>query len=284
MSIDLLGPPGGSAWRRRCFRALFSPTSFVERFVALLTILAICASVGIAMAETMPQLTPERRGLLSRIQIGLGLVFVTEYALRFWCIVEDPRFAARGGRLRYLLTPLALIDLLAIVPLLLPTALGDEWIVLRTMRILRIASILRVGRYSVAMQTFGTVIASRRGELGALLLVAAVLLILAASLMHMVEGRVQPEKFGSIPASLWWSIITLTTIGYGDVYPITTGGKVLGGFIALLGIGLVAVPTGIIAGGFQEAYLARRRRARHEGDRSVVCPHCGERIEREQLR
>lgn len=134
---------------------------------------------------------------------------------------------------------------------------------LRLLRLLRLVRLAKLGRYSLAIGAIGDALRDRRYELGASVAIAIVLLLVTSSLLYVVEGEVQPETFGSIPRAMWWSIATLTTVGYGDVVPITALGRTLAGATALLGIGLVALPTGILAAAFSDA-LARRRAARTE--------------------
>ena len=198
-------------------------------------------------------------------------VFTVEYLLRVWSATADPRYAHPvTGRLRFMLTPGALVDLVAIVPAYLPTALDLRFA--RIVRLGRMMRILKIGRYSRPIRTFGRVFHARRDDLalvGALLLV---LLVLSSSAMYFLENRAQPEAFSSIPASMWWAVSTLTTVGYGDIYPVTPLGKVVGSFLALFGIGFFALPAGILAGAF-----ARELRQQKTED-ATACPHCGKAI------
>jgi voltage-gated potassium channel len=162
------------------------------------------------------------------------LAFGVEYALRLWACTADPRYARPVvGRLRFALRPLQLIDLLALLPAVLFFLPGvPDLRFVRAVRLLRILRVLKLGRYSDAVALLGRVLSQRRAELAVTGLVLVVLLVVAASALHFAEADAQPEKFGSIPDSLWWAVITLTTIGYGDVYPVTPLGKVFGGLIA----------------------------------------------------
>ena len=144
---------------------------------------------------------------------------------------------------------------------------------LRSFRALRlVARAARLTRYSPGMQTMAAAIAARKHELYTVVAVLAVMLVLAASLMYFAEREAQPEKFASIPEAMWWSIITLTTVGYGDVAPVTALGRVIAGCIAILGIGIFALPAGILGASFLEQ-IERRR-----GPTIRICPHCGEEI------
>jgi len=143
---------------------------------------------------------------------------------------------------------------------------------LRAIRLFRLFRVFKISRYSKTLRTLINVFNIVKEELALTLFVVIVLLIFASSAIYYAEHDAQPENFPSIPASMWWAIVTLTTVGYGDVYPVTPVGKVLAGFIALLGIGLVALPAGIIASGFEEEIRRQRR------GKTVVCPKCGHKI------
>jgi voltage-gated potassium channel len=247
-----------------------------ERAVGWLIVAAIAVSVAMAVVGSVPDIPWSLRRMMGRLQFGIGLVFAFEYVVRVWVAPEMRRF--RGSvapRLRYVVTPMALIDLWTVVAMLLP-ALSDAWTLLRLARVLLLVAVLRFGRYSVALRTFAMVFRHRRVELAAYLLVVLVLLVLSSGLMYALEGQVQPGRFGTLPETLWWSVITLTTIGYGDSSPVTPVGRLVGGFIALLGLGVVTIPAGILASGFQEAYRERRAARLRPLTGAPRCPHCGQ--------
>jgi voltage-gated potassium channel len=228
----------------------------------------IAVNVLAVIAESMVGVRARYGGVLSGIEVVSVAIFSIEYLGRLWSAVEDRRFRAPvGGRLRWAVTPLALVDLAAVLPFFL-AFVGLDLRVLRALRLMRIFRIAKAARYVTAISLLASVFRSRRGELALTLAAVGLLLLLAASLMYFIEGAVQPDAFSSIPATLWWAVATLTTVGYGDVYPITAPGRVLGAAVAILGIGLFALPTAILGSGFVEA-LERRRGA-------PVCPHCGE--------
>ena len=203
--------------------------------------------------------------------ISVG-VFSVEYAARIWACTADPRYRQPIiGRLRYVSGFDGLVDLLAILPFYITLALPAAAIdlrILRVLRLLRFARVLKLGRYSDSLGRMKRVIGARRGDLGVALGAVGVVLILASSAIYYVEVDTQPEVFTSIPAAMWWGISALTTVGYGDITPVTPLGKFLGGIIQLLGIAIFALPAGIIAAGYEEE---SRRNAAGPG----ICKSCG---------
>ncbi len=248
--------------------------------LAVLIVLNVLA----VMLETVESLDQTYHGFFIAFEIFSVIVFTIEYVLRIWCCTVDPEFAHPvKGRLRYATRPLAIIDLVAILPSLLPFIWVDLRFV-RVLRLLRLLRVLKLGHYSDAVTLLGNVLKSRSADLAVMLIVLGMLLVLSSGAMYYAENAAQPETFSSIPASMWWAVITLTTIGYGDAYPVTTIGKIIGGVIAVMGIGIVALPTAIIATGFAEE-VQRRRQTKPGGGgenpatSATTCPHCGKTIE-----
>lgn len=196
------------------------------------------------------------------------IIFTIEYILRL--ITADfkyPQYNALKSTIKYAKTPMALIDLLAILPFYLEIVFVDLRF-LRLFRLTRLNRFLRVikfNRYTNSMKLLWVVIKKKKEELILTIFITSLMLLVASSIMYELENIKQPDKFSNIIESLWWAIATLTTVGYGDVYPETGSGKVLSGIIALLGIGLVALPTGIISSSFMEEFNNR-------GDKNVVNP------------
>jgi voltage-gated potassium channel len=149
------------------------------------------------------------------------------------------------------------MDFLAIAPAILALA-GSETFVLRLFRLIRIVRLARLGRFSTAMQYMGEAMRSRSYELGLTIGIALLLVIFSATLLYLIEGEAQPTTFGSIPRAMWWAVVTLTTVGYGDAYPLSPLGKIIAGITALSGIGLIAMPTGILAAAFSDAVQKRK--------------------------
>ncbi|MBE9184274.1 ion transporter [Microcoleus sp. LEGE 07076] len=230
--------------------------SLVDDFVITFLILI---NVAAFIASTSPSFSREYQSILENIEIFSSLVFTIEYALRLWVCTIDRRYShPLLGRLRYALTPLALIDLVSILPfyalLLFPTLSFINLISL-----LRLLRLLKMSRYSDSVRTLGAVLYAKKEELLATAFAVFILLIFASSIMYFVESEAHPEAFASIPDAMWWGVVTLTTVGYGDIYPITPLGKFLGAILAFLGIGIFAVPAGIIASGFSEEVQRKKQ-------------------------
>jgi voltage-gated potassium channel len=236
------------------------------------------------------------------------VIFTIEYVLRVWSAVE----AADGhlahpvwGRLRYVVTPLALIDLAALGAFYLP--IFGAGLDLRWLRALRVVGILKFTRYSHALITAGDVARAERGGLLAAAFVFAVVLVLASTGIYAFEHQAQPEKFANVPMAMYWGVVTLTTLGYGDVVPITWGGRVFAMVVAFAGIAMVAFPSAILASGFIRQLrlhsheirgpgieFERRRLKLTEDDMArivgaalreaalQVCPNCGEPLDHTQ--
>lgn len=194
------------------------------------------------------------------------LIFSVEYVLRVWSIVESERFSRPiTGRLRFMATPMALVDLLAIAPFYLPMV-GVDLRVLRVLRLFRLLRILKLARYTQALQLIRNTLVSQKEELITTLSCGAALMLIASTLMYYAERGAQPESFGSIPQAMWWAVVTLTTVGYGDIYPVTPIGRTLGAIISVLGIGVVALPTALLGAGFVEQIKAQRSQAQRTDD------------------
>jgi len=198
------------------------------------------------------------------------IVFSVEYVARIWSCVEKPIYERPvSGRLRFFITPLALVDLLAILPFYLPFT-GVDLRFLRILRMMRIFRVAKLGRYSQSLQILHRIVTAKKEQLLCTLFILLLLVIIAASMLYYAENDVQPEVFSSIPTAMWWAVSTLTTVGYGDVYPVTGLGKLMASVIAVLGIGMFALPTGIVGAGFVEETDRGRKPAK--------CPHCGKEI------
>ena len=234
----------------------------LSRIVDVLLIGLISLNVLSVILETLPYLQHKYQFFFQSFEVISVIIFSIEYLCRVWCSVEnsDKNYAhPLWGRLRYMLTPMALIDLIVILPLYLSLFITVD---LRFMRVLRLLRIFRLTRYSSSMSLLIQVLTDEAKSIGAALFVLCMLIIMSSSLIYLAEHQSQPEAFSSIPAAMWWAIITMTSVGYGDVIPITAMGKILASVISIISVGLVALPAGILASGYSEAI--RQRRAHYE--------------------
>ncbi len=226
------------------------PGDWEGRWFDRFMIVLILANVAAVILETVEGLALAYGAFFLGFEVFSVTIFTIEYLSRLWVCTENK--TSGGGhpiivRLKYALSPGALIDLVAFLPFYLSMFLTID---LRFMRIFRLMRLLKLTRYSPALESFATVIKSESRTLGAAVLVMAILLVFAASFVYLLERETQPEDFASIPHAMWWALATLTTVGYGDVTPVTLGGRLFGAIIMILGIGMFALPTGILATGF----------------------------------
>lgn len=253
-----------------------SPPRSLAFFFDIFVLGVILLNVLAIILESVTSLYSALRPWFLAFELFSVTFFSIEYVLRVWTITCDPRYAhPLWGRLRYMLSFMALVDLLAILPFFirgLVTLLGVPQAFHVDMRFLRIMRIFKVVRYISALRIINNVFRRRREELFVSLIFILFILLIVSCLMYFVEHEAQPEAFSSIPATMWWGVATLTTVGYGDMYPITPLGKVFGGMIAILGIGLFALPAGILAAGCAEEIQRTQVRKAAAGE---VCPHCG---------
>lgn len=210
----------------------------------------IVVNVAAAALSTVDTYYARHHMAFDLIEVVSVLIFTVEYAARLWVAVEHPlyrEYSAFQARLRYAVSPLAVIDLLAIAPFYLVIFFNAD---ARILRIFRLVRLLKLARYSPALGTLARVLAAERRALAAALVVMGGLLLTAATAGYYAERHAQPESFASVPHAIWWALATLTTVGYGDVVPVTVLGKVIGAFVMLFGLGMFALPIGIIASGF----------------------------------
>jgi voltage-gated potassium channel len=218
----------------------------------------ITAASLTAVLETEPVIRAAApAGLFIGLEAFFVIAFSVEYLLRLAAVGVEPRYAGITGRLRYMVSFWAIVDLLAILPSLLLLG-GQESFLLRLARLLRLLRIARLGRFTAALDDLVEALRGRRYELLISVAAAGFLLLVSASILYVLEAEAQPQAFGSIPRTLWWSVATLTTVGYGDVYPVTPLGRIFAGLTAIAGIGLIAMPAGIIAAALSD--LVQRRR------------------------
>jgi voltage-gated potassium channel len=246
-------PPQAVSLKEWTYLSLNSREHPGNRNVSLGLGVLIVGNVIALMIETVPHLSREWLAILDAFEyVSIGL-FTLEYLARVWSITAAPKYHhPLWGRLRYLCSPMALVDLAVLVPAYLPFVTAIDLRSLRVMRLLRIVRLLRIPRYASALSRLARIVHEKRGELVVVGILIGILLIVFSTLIFYAENEAQPAVFSSIPASLWWAIVTLTTIGYGDAYPITVAGKMVAGTAALFGVAVFTLPAGIIAAGFIE--------------------------------
>ncbi|MFN2457529.1 MAG: ion transporter [Chitinophagaceae bacterium] len=241
-----------------------------DKLVNTAIILLIVLNVVAVILETVPSIYEPYQHFFDNFDLFSVVVFSIEYVLRVWSSNCDPKYKhSVYGRLRYMVSWGALIDLLAIIPIYLHTILNFDLRVLRIMRLMRFFRLFRLTAYMQSAKLVTNVFKSRANELVLSLVLVLFLFIISSCVMYFVEHPMQPEAFSSIPATMWWSIVSLTTVGYGDMRPITDLGKILTGVMLLIGVALLALPAGIITAGFlEELRLIKNPKPKN-------CPHCG---------
>lgn len=241
----------------------------------LLIIILICINVITIIAGTFN--LPENIKLISKyIEIISIIIFTFEYIARIWTAdYLYPRMKPYIARIKYIFSFMAIIDLLAILPFYLPMVISIDLRILRVLRMIRLFRIFKINRYTSALSTIVKVFKNKAPQLISSMLIVSLMMIIASVLMYNFEHEAQPETFSNVFQALWWSIATLTTVGYGDIYPVTAVGKILSAIIAILGIGLVAVPTGIITSGFSELVEGQKDKEKIKH----YCPYCGNKID-----
>lgn len=257
--------------RRRIYLTL-EPTEkggILERIFELLLIAIIVLNIIAIVCESIKDFHLQYAHFFHNFEVFSVVFFTIEYLCRVYSIVESRRYEHPiAGRLKFIGTPMAVIDLMAFVPFYL-TFLPVDLRFLRIFRLMGLFRMFKVARYMHALSMFKKVVYDRREQLVLSIIFILFILVIISTIMYYVEREAQPDKFTSIPATMWWGIATLTTVGYGDMVPITGLGRVLGGVFAITGVGLLALPAGILSSGFFE--MMHRPRSRK-------CPHCGEQL------
>jgi voltage-gated potassium channel len=246
----------------------------IERIFEVILILTIILNIVAIVLDSIQNLHDEYAELFDNFEIYSLVFFSLEYVARVYSIVENPKYADPiKGRLDYMRKPIAIIDLLSILPFYLELLPVD----LRFLRIFRLMALFRmfkIARYLHAITIFRMVLKDRKEQLVLSFIFILFILVVISFIMFYAENAAQPDKFSSIPAAMWWGIATLTTVGYGDVVPITNLGKFLGGIFAIAGVGLLALPAGILSSGFFEMLHTKNT----PPGQTKVCPHCGKEI------
>lgn len=222
----------------------------------------ICLSIALGIAETEITLTEGAEHFYNAAHLAFFAFFTVEYVARVYAAPENPQYKSS---LAYALTLSSLLDLLVLVSFILPF-FGMEATLLRIFRTARLVRLAKLGSYSLALQMIYNAIAERRHELGVSFVIAVSLMLVSSTALYLAERALQPEVFGSIPRAMWWSVATLTTVGYGDVVPLTILGRIAAALTAITGIGIIALPTGILAGAFSDGIKRGRRESTHSDD------------------
>lgn len=276
--FNLLNPRDGQ--RSRGFGLSQDKGSFLVE-IALVAVVAINSTSLILW--TVPSFRADFDLWFHLVEDVTVAVFLAEYALRLWSAPEaDSEGSPWRQRWRYVVSPVALIDAAALAPSAVAAAMllagtgGPSLSFLLAVRLL--TRTVKLVRYFPGGRLIATVIRQRASQLLATVGGLILVLVIAAALMYFAETNAQPDEFSSIPAAMWWSVVTLTTVGYGDTVPITPAGRVLAAVIAVLGIGLFALPAGILSAGLREADIENQTAATNELSRGdgVICPHCGQ--------
>ncbi len=238
--------------------------------IGLITLITL--NIVATILGTVHDINVEYGAILHIFEAVSVFIFSVEYLLRTWSCVEKPIYSGSfRGRLKFVRSPMAMIDLIAILPFYLQFFISFDLITLRAFRLVRIFRIFKLSRYASSMRTMGNVFRQCKEELVITIFIVSILLVVASSFMYLAERQAQPDVFSSIPATMWWGVATLTTVGYGDIYPVTVVGKVIAGIIAVLGVGMFALPAGILGSGLVDQLQRRKQKKRS-------CPHCGEEI------
>lgn len=259
----------GDTLRARLYHSLepnASDTGRLSTINRVLVVLVLCSFILLAL-ETEPSLGDNTQSLFRIFNILLVIIFALEYGMRLWVVGEDPRYRGLTGRLRYAVSFYAIADLAAFLPELLLLLFAGDTIDARTVALLkafRLFRLFKLARYVPAFDLLGEALKRAGGQLLTSLFLALALVYVSAIALYLIEGQQQPEAFGSIPRAVWWAIATLTTVGYGDVYPVTPLGRIAASAIALAGIGVVALPAGVFASAFSDVISEQSRKKKEE--------------------
>jgi len=239
-------------WRQRLHEVLEAGHSEdqLSRLVDFCIILLILLNVFAFTLQTVDSINQVYGKYLERFNVFSVIIFTIEYLCRLWVCIEIPplrHLSHLKARLKFMRSPLLLIDLIAILPFYLGIFINLD---LRVLRAFRLVRFFKLARYSPALQTLGRVFSGERKALLGALIIMIALLLTASTIMYFLERNVQPDVFSSVPAAAWWAVATLTTVGYGDIIPATVVGKLFGGLMMIFGLGMFALPIGIVATGF----------------------------------
>ncbi len=251
-----------------------------DKIINIFIVVLIILNVAAVILETVENIHKKYDQFFYYFDWISVIIFTIEYVLRVWSSNHEEKYKHPvWGRLKYMVSPAALIDLIAIVPSYLHAFIGLDLRVLRMLRLLRFLRLFRLTAYTHSAHMIMNVFRKRKNELGLSFILASFLIIIASCIIYFVEHRYPNEetsKFDSIPSTIWWAVVSLTTTGYGDMYPLTSLGKAMASIIMLTGVAFFALPAGIITAGFIDEFRLTKVKKTHR------CPNCGELIEFEE--
>lgn len=242
---------------------------WVSRLYDVVNALAIVINLAASILFTYSEIRLRCEGLLLTLEQITVAFFALDYGLRVWTArFLHPKLPEPRAILKYALSFSGLVDLLSFLPYYLPVFFPAGAVAFRMFRVVRIFRLFRINAYYDSLNVITQVIASKRQQLLSSVFIILVLMLASSLCMYSLEHEAQPEIFTNAFSGIWWSVSTLLTVGYGDIYPVTTMGKLFGIFIAFLGVGMVAIPTGIISAGFVDQYSRIKRLSEyaHESD------------------
>ena len=264
------------SFRRRVYETLTNPApgDRLGNGIFAGVLLLIVVNVLVSMLETVPALGTRYPRFFFWFEAFSVAVFTIEYVARLWSCTSDPAHSHPvRGRWKMMLQPMAIVDLVAILPFYLQVFLpGMDLRFVRVLRLFRIFRIFRAGGLAAGVGILATVLRTRRSELIATFTIMILFVTLSANVIYLAEHRAQPDRFASVPDAMWWAVVTITTIGYGDLFPVTPVGRMLGGLLGFLGVVMIALPIGVLGSGFVEEVERRKSAA---APLSPLCPHCG---------
>ena len=241
-----------------------------SRICDLVLLTLIVVNVLFSILETVEELSLAYYQVFSFVEEISVIVFSLEYVLRIWTITLRSEFKKPFiGRLKYSFTFLSIVDLVAIAPYYLPMIIDVDLRFVRVLRLTRVFRLLKLERYTNSLEIISEAIRVKKSEISITFFLLSLTILISASILYVLEVSVQPEKFTSIPYSIWWSVSAITSVGYGDVYPITPLGRLFGSITALCGVGLIALPVAIFTSGFNEVLQKNTK---------IKCPHCNNEI------
>ena len=249
--------------REEVYRIIFQAETQSGKIFDVVLILAILGSVIVVMLDSVPEIAERYHGLLRIAEWIFTILFTIEYGARLWCVASKKKYA---------LSFFGLIDLFAVIPTYLSVLIpgGEVLAVVRILRVLRVFRILKLVQYMGEADVLMTTLKASRFKIAVFLITVMSIVVIVGSIMFLIEG---PENgFTSIPRGLYWSIVTLTTVGYGDVAPQSPLGQALAALLMILGYAIIAIPTGLLASEFTQQNAARRQESNAASQR---CPACG---------